>query len=617
MAGVQSPPRPRPRVPRQPVSQLPPRQPPRRRKPSAIRTANPRRRSAVVLLAFLFVLTMFAGRLIELQALRSDELASAGQDQRLHTFDLPAHRGTISDANGRPLAQTIEVRHITADQTLVENPAATAAVLATILDVDRAELQRRLTGDARFAYLAKNVPPAQWRAIQDWRNDSDNHGATLRAVFSERLIKRDYPNGPLAANVLGFTNSEGEGAVGLENGLQPELAGKAGERRAEHGPDGSVIPGSVRYQNDPVHGTGIRLTIDADLQGVAQAALARQVEASGADHGTVVALEVGTGRILAMATVPTFDPTRPGASSPEDWRNRPVTDAFEPGSTFKVLTHAAVINEGAATPTTPISVPAELPRGPHVFEDHTPHDGLELTLAGVLAQSSNIGTILAAEKISPERYYEYLEAFGVGQRTGLQFPGETAGILPPLEDWNVLTYPSISFGQGVALSALQITDIFATLANGGVRVQPKLIDAYERPDGTVQTTPAPPTREVVTEETADAVLEMMERVVSPDGTAPMAAIPGYRVAGKTGTAERVDPECGCYRGFTASFVGVAPADAPQVVVGAWFDNPRGVHYGGVLGGPVFTEVTKAALAALEVTPTGSSPSTLPTVLEQP
>jgi cell division protein FtsI (penicillin-binding protein 3) len=612
MAGVQSPPRPRPQSPRPLV---PP--PGRRRRNGRFRTASPRRRSSIALLVFLFVLTLFGGRLIELQALRSDELASLGLDQRLRTSVIPAQRGTISDAQGRPLAQTVEVRNITADQTLVVDPAATAAVLARILEVDREELQEKLTGEQRFIYLAKGVAPAKWRAIQDWRNDPDHDSVTLQAIFSERLTQRSYPNGPLAANIIGFTNAEGQGAVGLENGLEPELAGTPGELRAERGPDGSIIPGSEVSRVEPVAGTGVRLTIDADLQGVAQDAIARRVAASSADYGMVVAMEVGTGRILAMATVPTFDPNSPGASSEDDWRNRPVTNAFEPGSTFKVLTHAAVINEGAATPTTPFVVPPGLPRGPHVFKDHTPHGTLQLTLAGVLAKSSNIGTILAAEKIAPERYYEYLQAFGVGQATGLQYPGETSGILPPLDDWGVLTYPSIAFGQGVALSALQITDIFATLANDGVRVEPKLIDAYVRPDGTVQTTPPPQTHEVVTEETADAVLEMMERVVSDDGTAPIAAIPGYRVGGKTGTAERVDPACGCYRGYTASFVGVAPADAPRVVVGVWLDNPRGIYYGGVLGGPVFTEVTKAALATLGVPPSGSPPATIPTVPETP
>ncbi len=613
MSRLDAPPGPRAR--QQPPDPLPPGG--LRRPRTRFAVAGARRRSSVVLLVFLFVISLFAGRLVELQGLRAGELASAGLDQRLRTAVIPAERGPIYDSEGRPLAQTVEVRNITADQTLVENPARTAAVLSTILELDRAELQKNLTGERRFVYLAKGVEPAKWRAIQDWRSDPDNNPVTLQAIFSERLTAREYPNGPLAANVLGFTNAEGVGAVGLEYGLEQELAGTPGELRAERGPDGSIIPGSEVSTVEPVSGTGVRLTIDSDLQWVAQNALAQRVQDSSADFGMVVAMEVGTGRILAMASVPTFDPNNPGASSEDDWRNRPVTNAFEPGSTMKVLTHAAVINEGAATPTTPFTVPPGLPRGPHVFKDHTPHGTLQLTLAGVLAQSSNIGTILAAEKIGGEKLYEYLQAFGVGRTTGLQYPGESPGILPNPSTWSVLTLPSLAFGQGMALTALQIADVYATLANDGVRVEPKLIDAYVRPDGTIQRTAPSATQQVVTAQTAQQVVEMMERVVSRDGTAPKAGIPGYRVGGKTGTAERVDPACGCYRGYTASFLGVAPADDPKVVVGVWIDNPRGMHYGGVLGGPIFVEVMKAALAKLEIPPSGSAPSTIPTIPTAP
>lgn len=584
-----------------------------RRPTTRFALSGSRRRSSILLVLFFFVLSLFAGRLIELQGLRSDELASEALGQRLRTAVIPADRGVIADSAGRPLAQTVEVRNITADQKLVEDPAATAAVLAPILGMESGELEQKLDGDKRFVYIAKGVEPAKWRAIQDWRSNPDNDPTVLQALFSERLTAREYPNGPLAANILGFTNAEGKGAVGLEYGLEQELAGKPGELTAERGPDGSIIPGSAVSSIEPVAGTGVRLTIDSDLQWIAQNAIAQRVQDAGADHGTVIAMEVGTGRILAMATAPTFDPNNPGNSPDTDWANRPVTNAFEPGSTMKVLTMAAVLEEKAADPTTPFVVPPGLPRGPHVFKDHTPHGTLQLTLTGVLAQSSNIGTILAAEKIGEDKLYQYLQAFGVGQPTGLQYPGESPGLLPERSTWSVLTFPSLAFGQGMALSALQIADVYATLANGGVKVDPKLIDSYVRPDGTIQATASSPEHRVVSEETAKTVVEMMERVVSKEGTAPGAAIPGYRVGGKTGTAERFEPECGCYRGYTASFVGVAPADDPKIVVGVWVDNPRGMHYGGVLGGPVFTEVMKAALAKEQIPPTGTPPSTLPTI----
>jgi cell division protein FtsI (penicillin-binding protein 3) len=570
------------------------------------------RRSTVLLLLFLFVLSLFGGRLIELQVLRGPALAEAGLDQRITSVDIPADRGEITDAAGRPLAETVEVRDITADQTMVKDPALTAGVLAPILGVDTAAVQASLTGTKRFVYVTKGVPPQRWRAVQDWRADRANDSTVLDGIFSEVRTMREYPNGPLAANLLGFLNADGKGAAGLEYGLETELAGTSGTKVAELAPGGSIIPGSEVRQTDPTTGTGVRLTIDADLQWIAQNALAKRVEEANADWGAAVALEVGTGRILAMATAPTFDPNNPGASRDTDWQNRPVTNAFEPGSTMKVATMAAILEEGGATPTTMYTIPPVLPYEDHVFQDHTPHGTIQRTLTGVLAESSNIGTILAARTIGPDKLDEYLQRFGVGEPTGLQFPGETSGSLPDRSTWSGLTFPTLAFGQGMSLSALQIADVFATLANGGVKVDPKLIDAYVLPDGQVQATAPSATEPVVSATTARAVMDMMERVVSKDGTAPGAAIPGYRVGGKTGTAQRADPACGCYRGYTASFVGVAPADQPRVVVGVWLDNPRGVHYGGVLGGPVFTEVTEAALAKLGVPPSGTPAPTTPT-----
>lgn len=589
----------------------PPRRPARARRRSA--APSPRQRSAILLIAFLMILSLFLGRLVELQAIRADELAAEGLLQRLQSYEIAADRGTIFDSQGRPLAQTVEVRDITADQTMIHDAARTASILASILQTDPAPLRKNLTGEKRYIVLAKGVEPAKWRAIQDRRSASAKDATALEGIFSERKTAREYPNGTLAANVIGFTNAEGKGATGLEYGLEPELAGKPGRQQAEYGPDGSVIPGTELSHTEPVAGTGVRLTINSDLQWVAQNAVAQRVQDAKADFGMAVAMEVGTGRILAMATAPTFDPNNPSASSEEDWTNRPATYAFEPGSTMKVLTHSAVIDGGAATPTTAFTVPPGLSRGGHVIKDHTPHGTIQLTLAGVLAESSNIGTILAAEKLGADRFYEYLQAFGAGSTTGLQYPGESPGIVPKPDTWSALTFPSMAYGQGLAMTALQLTQVYATVANSGVMVQPKLIDAYVRPDGTVQKTADSPGHRVISAETAHQVVEMMERVVSPDGTAPKVGIPGYRVGGKTGTAERADSSCGCYRGYTASFIGTAPADNPRVVVGVWLDNPRAGHYGGVLGGPVFAEITKAALAELEVPTSGTAPSTIPTV----
>ncbi len=602
------------------TTRTPPRVDPRRAGPPArqesrpvFRMVRPGRRAPAMLLAFLFVMSLFVARLVDLQAINGGALAEAALQQRLQAKAIPAVRGTISDSSGRPLAVSVEVRDITADQTLVEDPAATAAVLAPLLGMEQSALQAKLTGDARFVYLKKGVEPRVWRAIQDWRGTDGNDPVILQSVFSEVRTQRDYPNGSLAANVIGFTNSDGAGAVGLEYGLDAELAGKPGEIAFEQAPTGGVIPGSETVSVEPQQGLGVRLTLDSDLQWVAQNAIAAKVKESGADFGMVVAMEVGTGRILAMASAPTFDPNDPGDVDPAVWQNKPATYAFEPGSTAKVFTMAAVLNDKAATPTTPFVVPPGLPRADHVFTDHTPHGTLQLTLAGVLAQSSNIGTILAAEKLDDGRLVKYLKAFGFGSPTGMQYPGESPGLLPAPDTWSDLTYPSLAFGQGMALTAVQIMAGYAAIANDGVRVPPRLIDAYVGSDGTSRATAAGDGVRVVSAKTARQVRQMMERVVSPDGTAPQTAIPGYRIGGKTGTAERFDAACGCYRGYTASFVGVAPADQPRIVVGAWLDNPVNGRYGGVLAGPVVTDVTTAALQSLGVPPSGSAPSDIPTV----
>lgn len=573
--------------------------------------ADSRRRMRVLIIAFAFVLSLFAARLVELQTLRGPDLAAAALNQRIITQDIPATRGEITDIQGRPLATTIEVRDITADQTLVEDPAQTAAVLGPIIGMDPAELQPLLTGESRFTYLKKATDPQVWRSIQTWREATGNDPVILQGIFSERRTIRDYPNGELASNVIGFTNAEGHGAVGLESGLDSLLAGTPGSVTFEQAAGGTEIPTSDVQQVDPVPGSNVTLTIDSDLQWAAQEALAKQTKASGSDFGTVVVLEVGTGRILAMATAPAFDPLEPDSVSPAEWANKPVTWAMEPGSTTKLMSIAAVLNEGRLKPRSRISVPPSLFRGGQTFKDSHEHGGLQLTLAGVLAESSNIGTVLAAEKIGGKKLHEYLKRFGVGEPTGLDFPGEQTGYVPHPDEWSDTTFPTLAFGQGMSLTALQIANATATIGNDGVPVQPRLIDSYEAPDGTVEKTAPVEGEPVITPETAATMQDMMQMVVGEGGTAKVAEVPGYLMGGKTGTAQRYDEDCGCYSGYTASFIGMAPADDPQIVVGAWFDNPSGSYYGGDVAAPVVQKLMTAALASQNVPPTGGKRAKFP------
>jgi cell division protein FtsI (penicillin-binding protein 3) len=308
-----------------------------------------------------------------------------------------------------------------------------------------------------------------------------------------------------------------------------------------------------------------------------------------------------------MAATPTFDPADPGAVPAKDRGNPAVSDVFEPGSTNKVITMAAAVDAGVLTPQSPIVVPPTLTRGGTVFHDAETHGEENLTLAGVLAVSSNIGTILASEKVGTTRLYDYLRAFGLGQRTGIGFPGESKGLLSDPSTWSASQRYTIPFGQGISVTALQVASVYATIANGGVRVTPTLVKGIETDDGGFAPATTMTRTRVVSESTATQVEHMLEAVTTDEGTAPKAAITGYRVAGKTGTAQRVDPTCGCYRGYTASFVGFAPADDPKLVVLVVLDNPIRGHYGGTVAAPVFKDVMSFALETEKIPPTGTTP----------
>ena len=558
--------------------------------------SDPTKRATVLLIGSAVILSLFAGRLVQLQAVQGKALATKAVDQRLRTQALPAPRGTILDRAGEPLALTVEARNIVADQTKVGDPNALAAQLGPVIGADPALLAVRLTGTKRFMYVAKGITPQVWDRVAELR---------LPGISSETTAQRVYPAGDLAANVVGFTNDAGTGSGGIEYAFQDALAGKAGERTFERGPGGHVIPTGANATTAAEPGSTVHLTLDRDIQFVAQQALAAQVEKSRADSGTIVVMDPATGDILALAMVPTFDPNHPATSTDAARGNRALSNVFEPGSTSKLMTLAAVVNEGAATPYSTITVPGSLKRGGKVFHDHNPHGTERLTLAGVMAESSNIGTILAAERIGGRRLYSYLKKFGVGVPTGLHFPAESAGFVPAYGDWSATSFPTIAFGQGLSVNAVQSASVFATIANNGVKVQPRLVDQITHPDGSVTTPATAAPVQVVTPQTAQQMRAMLESVVGSGGTGTAAAIPGYRVGGKTGTAMEYREDCHCYRGVVASFIGMAPVDAPRLVVAVSIFNPRVGHFGGELGGPVFKRVMTYALQTLKIPPTGT------------
>ena len=563
---------------------------------------GPRRMRAA--LAFcMAVLIIFGFRLFQLQALDAPQLAAAAAEKRTRTLILPAQRGEITDRNGAPLAITVDARDITVDQTMVIDPIGSANALSKITGVEASVLLPELAGDRRFNYVLKKVTPEQWLKIKELQ---------LPGIFSEKTSKRIYPSNNLAASTIGFVGGEDTGLGGLEYGFEKELAGSQGEVIVEISAGGRPLPSGIASEKKSVPGMGIRLTIDRDLQFVAEQALATRVEYAQADSGTLVAISPKTGKILAIATYPSFDANKPGEAQDGVTVNHALVDAYEPGSTAKVITIAGLLNENLANPNTPFTIPPVLKRSGKTFKDHEPHGTLKLTLTGVLAKSSNIGTIQASELMGAEKFNSYLQKFGVGQSTGMQFPGESKGRLPKLEKWSGTSFPTFAFGQGYMVTAVQIASMYATIANDGIRINPSLIEGYLMPNGQYQDAALSEKTEVISPRAAQTLREMMEIVVSDEGTAPLAGIPGYRVAGKTGTAQVVDPNCKCYsKEVIASFIGMAPAENPEIVVAVSVHNPKNGRYGGQLAGPVFKEVAQYALQQLNVPPSVGKPTGFP------
>ncbi|WP_322766392.1 penicillin-binding protein 2 [Frankia sp. Cr1] len=565
-----------------------------------MRLGNPRRRlrTAVVILCSLLI--VLAGRLTQLQAFQASVYATRAEQGRLHTAALPAARGVITDRGGAILARDVDARSVYADPHNVTDPRAVANVLAPILAVPADTLLARLKSSGRFVYLARGLDPAVGTAVT--RLQLAGVG-----VLEER--RRLYPAGSLASNIVGFTtvgdNDVLTGGGGIEGAYDRVLRGIDGSRRVEMDPAGRPIPSAASRESDPVPGSSVRLTLDRDIQWAAQAALAEAVRATQADGGTVVVMVPGSGDILAMADAPDYDPNKLGSADPSALKNRATQDAYEPGSVNKVITMAAAIDRGLITPETPVTVPSSMRIAGQTFTDAEVHGVEHLTAAGVLARSSNLGTIQIASRLGSANLETALRAFGLGSRTGLRFPGESAGILKASSAWDPQQAATIPYGQGMSATALQMASVYATIANGGVRVSPRLVDSTTSPDGVVHTMPRDPGTRVISASTATTVAQMLEAVATDSGTAPLAAINGYRVAGKTGTAQRPGP-AGHYNGYVASFVGFAPADQPRVVVEVVLDNPRDGHFGGTVAAPVFQKVMTFALATLAVPPPGTT-----------
>jgi cell division protein FtsI (penicillin-binding protein 3) len=562
-----------------------------------VRLGDPGRRLGLGFAAVCTLLVILGGRLVQLQAFDAEHLAEKAEQSRLVPTTIPAVRGQILDRDGRKLAYTVAARTIFADPTKVVDARATADQLAPLLRKPAATLLPKLTkAGTRYVPLVKDLTPTEAARVV---------AAGLPGIAAEDTTQRLYPGKDLAAAVVGYTNVEG-GLGGVESKFNTALAGTPGKLEVERGSNGLQIPGGVRAETAAVPGSTVQLTLDEDLQFTAQRALAAAVKKAKAVSGQIVVLDAKTAEVLAMATAPTYDAQDPGRAKPEHRANPAVQAPVEPGSANKLVTFAAALDQGRLRPDTPMLVPDGYRVADKVVRDAWSHAPTRWTATGVLAKSSNVGTLMIANELGPQTFYDYERRFGIGDKTGIELPGESAGILPPPEEWSGTTFGNLPIGQGVSMTPLQLASMYQAIANDGVRIEPRIVKAVIGPDGKAAAAAAPKRTTVVSAAAARTVRTMLEAVVGEGGTAPTAALEAYRVAGKTGTAQKADPACRCYAGgYWATFAGLAPADKPELVISIVIDQGKGGGHGGAVAGPLFRDVMAYALTARKVPPTGT------------
>jgi cell division protein FtsI (penicillin-binding protein 3) len=553
------------------------------------------------------LLLVIGGRLVQLQGIDHGNYASAARAQRVDTVPLHALRGSIVDRDGTMLAYTSAAQDITADPSQVD-PADRvdyAVQLAPLLGVSETSIEQALAKSGKYALLAKAISPVAAGKVEQLQ---------LKGIYTQATTERQYPGGTTAANVIGTVHSDGTGAAGIEAQFNALLAGHDGSLTYTVDNLGNLNPNSRNVRDPARNGDTIALTIDQSLQFVAQQYLDRAVRESGARGAQLAILDAHTSQVLALAASGTFDARNPNTIDPDVPINPPVMSAFEPGSVQKAITFAAAIEERKLTPQTVISVPPQIEMGGVTVRDAWWHPTEKFTATGVLAESSNVGTLKIAQQLGPKVWDSYERKFGVGQKTGIELPGESAGYLPPMSQWTASTFANLPFGQGESMTVLQLASIYQTIANGGVRIPPRIVKSITGSDGTTKVTAQPRGIRVVSPKTAETVRTMLESVTMPGGTGVKAAIPGYRIAGKTGTAQQPDPNHGGRYSdwmYWDTFAGIAPADDPQFVVAIMVDNPAHGLEGGDVAAPLFHHIAAYELQHAQIPPTGSQPRHVP------
>ena len=538
-------------------------------------------------------------RLISLQVIEGPAYAEQAAAQRSREELIPARRGAIFDRSGEPLAISVDLQTLWTDPSQVEDPAGAALKLAPILDRDPAEIQASLIGSVpgdQFEYIARRLEPKVARRIERLQ---------IPGLYFLDEPERLYPGNDLASHILGFVDTDGTGISGVESQYEGILRGESGEIVFEQDPSGQTLWQAGFSQTRAEPGRAIFLTLDKELQYFTQSTLAEAAAQYGAESGSAIVMRPRTGEILAMANVPSYDPNDPGASEQEVQRNRAVTDIYEPGSIYKMVTLAAALEEKAVKPKTRFSVPSTFFYAGEDFHDSHSHATMDMSVSDIIRDSSNVGTIQMGLELGGKKLLRYIKSFGFGTPTGLDFPYEAPGMVPEYEDWTPPTIATLPIGQGIAVTPLQMAVAYSSIANDGRWVEPKVIAGTMDEAGEVMPSERGAMHRVVSKRTADQVTQILTGVVD-EGTGTQAQIPGYRVAGKTGTAQKPDGLGGYAEGsYIASFAGFAPADRPEIAVIVMLDGPT-PYYGGLTAAPTFRTITEFALRHLNVSPTGNA-----------
>ncbi|HET6270431.1 MAG TPA: penicillin-binding protein 2 [Arthrobacter sp.] len=567
----------------------------------------------------LTLLLVVGGKLFLVQGLDVGGMAEAALNNRLTPIVLPAERGSILDSGGDILASSVIRYNIVVDQTvntktesfprLDEGKDEIVKVsreqgiseLAIVLGMATSDVRDALTGNQRYYIVAKDLKP-----------DVEDRVSKLQipGIVTEGTSKRVYPNGSVAGGIVGFLKDGTTGQAGLEQTQDEVLKGSPGKRLFEIGADGLRIPVGVDQLTPAVNGKDIRLTINSDLQYFAQQAIQTQRDKLSAEWGVIIVLDAKTGDIIAMADTDAPDPNDPGKADAPDRGVRAVTAAYEPGSVQKMITAAALIEEGKSSPLEKFTIPATYSVAGQTFSDAFEHGTEDRTLAGILGWSMNTGTVMAGQRLSKEQRYDWLRKFGIGEATKIGLPAEAKGILTPADQWDGRQEYTVLFGQGVSQSTLQTVRAYQSIANDGVMLQPRLIDSYIDPDGTEHKVPAADPRRVVSKETAKQVRDILESAVT-EGQIKEAALDGYRVGAKTGTSQSpCDDGVSGFCGYTASMIGMAPMDDPRFIVEVVLQRPKGSIYG-ITNGPVFRSVMSQTLRTFSIQPSAGQPARLP------